>query len=545
MAEYSSLPQQSQELKEKAEKIVKAHEHKKSKRSNWETHWQECMDYIIPRKNDIIQTNNPGQKKGNELFDSTAIMSNSMLASALHGMLTNPATRFFELIMGDPMLDDDSEVVKWLQSVAEKMFIVMNNSNFQTEIHEIYLDLGAIGTSCMYIGEDEKNVVHFAARPMKEIFVDENNLGRIDCVDRVFKWKPRHIVQEFGADKLPKFIVDKARDNSEEEWDIIHSVYPNDGDDKGTFQYSSCYVLKDHKFILSEGRFREFPYAVPRWTKTSGEVYGRGPGMDLLPDIKMINQMMKTTLQGAQLTVGPPMMVEDDGVIGRVRMTPFGVTVLRPGSEPIKPLITNARIDFGQQLIESIRKSIRSGFYENQLQLNNGPQMTATEVQQRTEENLRLMGPVLGRQHFEFLRPVIDRVFSIMERRELFPEPPQSIQGKKFDVRYSSLIARAQRMSEGQNISRAIGVAAPFIQMDPKGMDNLDVDKVIHYVLETYGVPEKVMRNPREIKQLRDARAQAQAQQTQMMQEQHAAESVGKVTPAIAAAGALQKQQGE
>lgn len=534
--------QQPDNIKKIVSNIIDRQEKLKSGRMVWETHWQECMDYIVPRKNDVISTRTPGSKRGADLFDTTAIASNENLAGGLHGMLTSPSIRFFDLMFGDPKIDGDETVKRWLQEVADRMYIVMNNSNFQTEVHEIYIDLGAIGTACMYIGEHEENVVHFSARPMKEIYVDENNLGLIDTVNRVFHWKARQIVQEFGEDKVPDFVLKKYKDGAQDSFEVIHSVYPNEG--QSVLKFKSCYVLVEKKFLLSEGGFREFPYAVPRWTKTSGEIYGRGPGMDMLPDIKMVNKMMETTLKGAQKTVDPPLMVSDDGVIGNVRLTPGGLTVVRPSSDiPIRPIITDARVDFGMQVVENVRNRVRGGFYFDQLQMREGPQMTATEVMQRTEERLRLMGPVLGRQHFEFLRPTIERLFGIMVRRGMIPNAPHSIQGKKFDVKYSSVVARAQRMSEGQNLTRAISLIAPVMQADPSVFDNINGDEALKYSMDIYGVPQKILRTSKEVKDKRDQRAQAQQQQMKAMQEQHQAEIASKVGPAAAQLSQAQTAQ--
>lgn len=533
-----------------AEEYIAKFDRMKQKRTNWESHWQECYDYIVPRKAEVTKKTTEGTKRGSELYDTTAIMANQLLSGALHGMLTNPATKFFELIMGDPSLDDDEAVKRWLEEVGERMFTLLNNSNFQTEIHELYIDLGAIGTACLYIGEHKDKIVHFGARPMKEIFIHENNLGLIDTVYRSFRWKPHQVMQEFGRENLCPWVCEQVDKGCDDDWEIIHCVHPAKDcmDDEGSakskvFPYESYYILKEKALILSEGGFKEFPFAVPRWTKTSGEIYGRGPGMDMLPDIKMVNEMMLATIQGAQKTINPPMAVSDDGVIGRVRLTPGGLTVIRAGSDPIKPLIVDARVDFGYQAVEDVRKRIRAGFYVDQLQLNQGPQMTATEVMQRTEEKLRLMGPVLGRQHFEFLRPVIERVFGIMARKGMIPPAPPVIQGKKFDVRYSSLVARAQRMSEGQNLTRAISVAAPVFQIDQNAVDMVNADEAVKYIFDVYGVPSRLLNQSRDVEDKRKARSAAQAEIAKQAQEQHMADVTGKTMQGASQMMQAQSQQ--
>lgn len=534
MSEYT---QASAEEKDEIKRYTERHDKLKATRGPWESNWAECMKYIVPRKEDVTGTQNPGTRHGDELFDTTSIYANQLLGAALHGMLTNPSMRFFELVMGDPALDNDEEVRAWLEEVADRMFIVMNNSNFQTEIHEIYIDEGAIGTACLYMGEHPEKIIHFNARAMKEIYCDEDNLGLIDTVHREFSWKPRQIVQEFGEDKLPSQVVDQYKKGCDDNWKILHCVQPNDDDSairRKYFPFKSVYLLPEQQLFLSKGGFREFPYAVPRWTKTSGETYGRGPGMDMLADIKMVNVMMETTLRGAQKTVDPPLMVADDGVIGRVRLTPGGLTVVRPGADQIKPLITDARVDFGYQAVDDVRKRIRSGFYIDQLQLQDGPQMTATEVSQRAEEMLRLMGPVLGRQNFELLRPVIERQFGIMNRRGLFPPAPKQIQGKAFNARYSSLAAKAQRASDGQNLSRALQLAAPLINAKPEILDGINGDAALLYINDIYGVPQKIMNTARQKQDIRDARSKAQAVVAQQQQQQQQADIASKVLPGAA-----------
>jgi hypothetical protein len=548
----------SDEEKGEAKEYVHRFKSKESARSNWENTWEDCQDYIVPRKGSITGSNNSGEKRGELLFDTTAIMANQLLAGALHGILTNGATRFFDLMMVPPDedLNEIPEVQDWLQDSAEKMFKVLNNSNFQTEIHEVYIDLGSIGTAALFIGEHPERVVHFSARPIKEIYIDENSEGLVDCVDRKFSWTARQLIGEFGVENCPPDVIKKYNEADTCPFEILHCTYPMSDEEyakRGSInRYKSAYVLMDPAMILKESLFPEFPYAVPRWAKTSGEQYGRGPGMDMLPDIKMLNKMMETTLKGAQKTVDPPLMVNDDGVIGKVRLTPGGLTVIRPfstpGEAPIKPLITDARIDFGEKMIEMIRTKVRSGFYVDQFQTPQLDRQSATEVNVRSEEQMRLMGPVLGRQHFEFLAPTIFRVFGIMNRKNQFKPAPKQLQGKQFGVRYSSLLARAQRMKDAEVFMRGIQTVAPLVNARPAALDNLDEDKSFNYVLgDLYGLPRKCFRGDQEIKKMRDARQAAAEQAAKEAQQQHQADiasKMGGATAQVAQAQASQIQAG-
>ena len=485
-------------------------------RETWEHHWYEVLFYTVPRKDDVFYQDWPGTKKGQKVYDSTAILSNEFLAGALHSMLTSPNQHFFGLSTGDEILDDRHDVREWLESVTRIIHDTLNSSNFQTEMHELYLDMGSVGTSCMDIEEDDEVDVRFHTRSIREIAVSENNKGIVDTVYRDFEMTVRNIIEEFGEDVVPEPLMKTAHTEPERKYKIIHAVEPNKPQIPGVPKnrdYRSIYVLLEPETILRKGSFESFPYVVPRWTKTTGEVYGRSPGMKALPDIKMINQMMKTVIQAAQKTVDPPLMVPDDGFVLPVKTRPGGINYRRAGiQDRIEPFANDARVDFGYQVMEDIRNRIREAYFVDQMQLTQGAAMTATEVMQRTEERMRLLGPMLGRQQSELLKPLVERVFNIMVKKNRFPEAPEVLQDRELKVEYVSLVAKAQRAAEAQNFMRALEILMPLTQIDPSVMDNLDLDSVYVFISKTLGLPAKVSRSDEERDEMREQRAQAEAQ---------------------------------
>jgi hypothetical protein len=521
-------------------------------RQTWENHWEELAQYILPNRDDFDKRS-PGDKRNITLLDNSAMMSNELLAGALHGLLTSPNAQWFELTTGDAELDSLDGIRSWLQKVTTQMHNIINNSNFQTEVHQYYLDLTCFGTGGMSIEEDEDVVVRFASRHIKELFVAENNKGKIDEVYRKFDWNIRQLVAEFDEEvlKLSKTLMKAWEKKSDECYDIIHAVYPRDVSSKNPNdprRYVSQYILcdVDGAVELKQAFFRELPFVIPRWTKASGEVYGRSPGMNALPDAKTLNKMTETVLTGAQKTVDPPLQLPDDGFIMPIKTRPGGLNFYRAGSaDRITPVFADARIDFGFQAMNERRQRIREAFFVDQLQLNQGPQMTATEVNQRTEERMRLLGPILGRQHSEFLRPMIDRVFEIMARRNLIPPAPEAlIQSKKnLDVTYSSMIAKAQRANDGVNIARTMQAVGPFASVDQSVLDNFDGDKAVREIAKIYGFPQAILRNQKDIEGIREARAQAQQAALQQQQETHTAETIGTAGPAVAQLEEASKQQ--
>jgi hypothetical protein len=522
--------------------VKRRFEQLKTDRITWESLWQECTDYFLPNRNDVTRTYTDGQKRNTKLFDNTGIQSNELLSGALHGLLTNPNAQWFELTTGEEELDNEDDVRFWLQESTTTLHNVLNNSNFQTEVHQLYLDECCIGTAGMSVLESDDTVVNFGARHIKELYVAENNKGIIDELFRLWQWNARQIVDEFGEDNLSPHVKKAYEKGDNRKFWILHAIYPRRGQNFSEanpkkMQYVSQYIMLEEEFEISESGFREFPYVVPRWTKCSGETYGRSPAMNALPDMKTLNEMTRTVLVGAQKVVDPPLQLPDDGFIMPIRTRAGGLNYYRAGSnDRIVPVFNNAQIDFGFQATQERRARIREAFYVDQLQLSQGPQMTATEVMQRTEERTRLLGPMLGRQQSEFLRPLIDRVFEICLRKNIIKkeEIPQALSGKKIDVKYSSLIAKSQRISEGQNIQRTLQAATPFIQMDQTVVDNLNGDEALKIIARIYGLPQKMIRTDKEVKQIRGARAQAQQQAIKQQQEQHQADVTAKMAPAAA-----------
>lgn len=526
-------------ISNKAHEIIKLH-NKLASRTNWESHWLEVAEYVSPNKDNIYRySRTPGEKKFNELYDATGVHSNELLASALHSMLTNPSVPWFGLTTGDNRLDNLDEVRVWTQESVRLMHNIFNNSNFQTEIHEVYLDLCSVGTACIRTEEDDDDILRFHTDHISQVFVKENHKGIIDCVTREFKMTVQQIMDKWGEDSLKEVFKSKSTLDMHQELDVIHAVGPRREYDPsklnvGNKPFYSYYVLKAHGVILSEGGFDEFPYSVPRWTKISGEIYGRSPAMKALPDIKMINQMMKVTLRAAQKVVDPPLLLPDDGVVLPFRSSPGAINYYRAGSgDQIRPLETGSRIDFGYQVMEDVRTRIRSAFFIDQLQLREGPQMTATEVMQRTEEQLRLLAPVLGRLHHELLAPLIDRCFGILYRKNILPQAPEVLQGRKVDVQFSSMIARAQKTAELEGINRFISFASPMLQVDPQAVDNLNADEAVRYIANKLDLPHEFLRKSNEVKRTREQRAQAQQEAMQQQKQLNEAEVVNKVAPAL------------
>ena len=295
--------------------------------------------------------------------------------------------------------------------------------------------------------------------------------------------------------------------------------------------FESVYFEYKNGNELSVSGFKEFPFVVPRYLKASHEIYGRSPAMTALPDVKMLNEMSKTTIKAAQKQVDPPLLVPDDGFLLPVRTVPGGLNFYRSGTrDRIEALNIGANTPLGLNMEEQRRNSIRNAFYVNQLMLQQGPQMTATEVIQRNEEKMRLLGPVLGRLQSELLKPLIDRTFNIILRKNLFAPIPEFLQGQDIEIEYVSPLAKAQKSTELQSIMRAIEIMGSLSNVAPV-FEHINMDKLVRHLADIVGVPQKILKPQNQLNVERQQAQQQQEQMQQMQQVQQLAEAGGKVAP--------------
>tara|TARA_R100001082_G_scaffold110369_1_gene90120 strand:+ start:442 stop:2031 length:1590 start_codon:yes stop_codon:yes gene_type:complete len=516
--------------------LVDRYEHIKTQRDNWNSHYQELADYMLPRKADVVKSRSKGDKRMELIFDGTALQSVDLLSSSLHGMLTSGATPWFHLDLKDEEIGRDDDVREWLQDTSLRMMRAFNQSNFETEVHEMYVDLVVFGTGCMFI-EMEDNDLRFSTRHISEFYVQENQFGIVDTVFRSYKSPVRQVAQRFGLENVTDYISKKFKDTPDEEVEILHVVIPREERDKSKIDnknmpYASIYIDMQSSVMLSESGFQEFPYIVPRFLKATGEIMGRSPAMIALPDVKMLNLMSKTIIQAAQKQIDPPLLVPDDGFLLPIRTQPGGLNFFRSGTrDTITPLNTGANIPIGLNMEEQRRTAIRSAFFIDQLLTGGTPNMTATEIIQRQEERMRVIGPVLGRLMNEMLRPLIDRVFSLMLRADMIQQAPEILQGRNVDIEYVSPLARAQKSSSLNSTMKALEILMPLAQMLPVG-DHIDPDGLVKHVTESLGVPKTTLRSSAEIQETRQARAEAEQKQMQAMEDTQDVQNVAQIAQA-------------
>jgi hypothetical protein len=524
----------------------------KTARAGWGPIWRDIGTYILPRRS--FDTKPEGRNFRTGMYDSTAERANNRLAAVISSMLTNPSTKWFTPRIVDkfgrgleskPLHD---MLNKYAEEVRDIALGYINDSNFPQSSDELYLDMGGIGTGIMLVlkGFDEiRKPLLFKTLPIAECYLSENASGVVDTLYREYECEVRKLAQEFGEGALSPQYRAKLKDNPEEKIKVIHAIQPRENYSKNPVSskdlpIASVYIEAETERVLSEGGFREFPAVCPRWRKASGEVYGRGPGHEALADVQTLNEQVYTSLSTGHRQNDPPIDVEEDAYTEPLDLSPLALNVRQRGHESAKPIITSV-VGSGEMLnfIKHYTDTVRESFFWYNLSLVENDRMTATEVMQRTTENMRVLGPTFGRFMTEFLEPLIRRVLSILDEAGLLPAPPVDLTDADYRIEYESPLARAMRATDLQAIEHSIMTLAPILQVAPETRDIVKWDDTVRDIFVLNGVPRKRLNTDTEVKAIREERAKQQAEQMAMAQAETAARAAKDASEADPTKGLL------
>ena len=395
-------------------------------------------------------------------------------------------------------------------------------------MHEVFMSLGAFGTGCIYVTQLPGYGLRYKSIFLGELFLSEDASGLIDTVYRRYKQTARQVAQEVEAgryDMMPEKVRHALEgDKPEREFEFLHAVYPNNEQKIGDIgpdgmPIAEVYVCVDTKETLRKSGYRRMPYAVSRYVTSPTEIYGRSPASLVLSDIRMLNEMSKTTIRAAHKVVDPPLLLHDDGVLGQLKTTPNAINyggVDNNGRQLVHPLSTGARVDIGLEMMDQRRRTINDSFLVILFQIFVvTPEMTATEVLERAREMGALLSKAVGRQQTELLGPMIDRELQILMSTGTLPEmPPELIEAQgEYEIEYDSPLTRAQKAEEGVGFLRTLEAAGSMAQFDPTVLEVFDAEKALRGLASINGVPQSWMRQSEELAAMRQQREEMQQMQ--------------------------------
>jgi len=497
--------------------------------SVFEPHFRELRDWIQPTRGRFSLGEARNKSTLNKkIIDSTARRGLRTLKAGLMSGITSPSRAWFKLGLYDESAMDDPDVKRYMHTVETRMYAVLRGSNVYRTLDACYTDLGLFGTFGGMIIGDFDDVVRSYGFQMGLYRIGENERGDVDVLHRDVPMTVKQVVEKFGIENCSSSVQNLYTHNRlYVRVEVCHAIERRMVRDPksplGTQKPVASYYWEKSESgdkFLSVSGFGVNPILAPRWEAVQGDAYSvSSPGMDALGDAVQLQGQHIDKATAIKLSYKPPMQAPA-GFKKRMRLVPGGMTTvdsadlqkggLRPIHE-VRPTVADRTTD-----IYETQQRIRSAFFEDLFLMTAGSdrrQVTATEIAERHQEKLLVLGPVLESLDHGLLQPIISATFHYMQEAGILPPPPEAMQGKALKVEYISLLAQAQRAVGVAAIERTIGFAGSLAQVKPEVLDGLNADEALREFSDQVGPPPKILHSEPEIQAIRQQRAQAAQQQ--------------------------------
>jgi hypothetical protein len=518
-----------------------------TERSSWISHWQDISDNLLPRSGRFfISDRNRGDKRANKIYDNTATRALRTLGAGLMSGATSPARPWFRLTTSDPDLDESSAVKMWLADVARIIQMIYARSNTYGSLHSCYEELGAFGTAASIILPDFKDVIRHYPLTAGEYSIATDHRGVVDTLYRQYEMTVAAMVSDFGKENCSLTVQGMFDRGQLDAWiPITQAIEPRADREYGkrdakNMPWASVYFEQgaDSDKLLRESGFKEFVALCPRWAVSGGDIYGNSPAMEALGDIRQLQHEQLRKAQAIDYKTKPPLQGPTSMKGGDVDTLPGGFSYVDSVTQGggIRTAF-EVNLDLSHLLgdIQDVRERINSAFYRDMfLMISNANKngLTATEVAERHEEKLLMIGPTLERLHNEILSPKIEMTFARMVEAGIVPPAPEELQGKDLNVEFVSMLAQAQRAIATNGIDRYVASLGQVAQFKFDVLDKFDADKWADAYADMLGVDPELIVPGEQVALIRKNRAaaqQAQAQSEQIMQASQAAKNLGSV----------------
>jgi hypothetical protein len=499
----------------------------KLERESYFAHWKKITDTLLPRSGRyFLEDRNAGERRNLDIYDSTATRALNILAAGMMAGMSSPARKWFNLALTDQALMEYQPVKEWLDQAASVLRDIFARSNVYRVLHGIYEEMGAFGTACAYIFRDHEDLVRLYPQTIGEFYIGQSNRYEVDTVYREFQMQISPLVQEFGRKNVSKAAQALYDKGNMDEWiTVVHAIQPRKERDMNkadgiNMPWESIFIEpgQENNLTLRESGFKQFPALTPRWIVRGGDIYGSDcPGMTALGDVLQLQDDQLKKAKGIDYMSDPPLQVPT-ALRGSEDVLPGGISYYDPAA-PTGGIRSSFEVNLNlQHLLEDIvdvRGRINSAFFVDMFQMISSQQRvqpeTAREVQEKHEEKLLILGPVLERNQNELLDPLIDNAFMIALEEGHFPPPPQEMQGQDISIEYVSMLAQAQKAVGIGALDRIVGTVGQMAAVRPEVLDKLNADQIIDEYSNMLGIAPHLIVANEEVAVIRQDRAAAQA----------------------------------
>ncbi len=537
MAEISYMKGQKrknyQGKKMALDEILRRAEKAQRNKDLFESLYRDAYEFALPQRQlyGYYDGNSQGAKKMARVFDSTAINSTQRFANRLQSGIFPPQRKWCRLEPGSDISPQQRDQAQALLDVwMEKMFTVIKQSNFDIAIGEFLMDM-AVGTACMMVQPgDDVSPINFIPVPMFLVSFEEGANGQVDKVYRRMRMKAEAIAQQWKDAEFSEHLKNMIATKPTDEMDLMEATILDY--ERGDWCYHVICVTGGKEEIVYR-RMASSPWVISRYAKVAGEIYGRGPLLTALPDIKTLNKTLELLLKNASLAVAGVYTAADDGVLNpqTVKILPGAIIPVArnggPQGESLRPLARAGDFNVSQIVINDLRQNIKRTLLDESLPPDNMSARSATEVVERMKELAQNLGSAFGRLINETMIPMVSRIIQVMDERGLI-DAPLKINGLEVKVSPVAPLAMAQNMEEINNIMQFMQITAQF---GAEGLMAVKTGDLIDYIGDKLGIPSAIRNTG--------------AERAFMMEEQKKMEMEQQVTMAMAGQQeALMKQQG-
>lgn len=495
----------------------------RTRKSRTDSERREAGKYAWPAAQDQVRNALSTDQIINTIdkYDDTAVRSAYRMTSGIFTYLMPAGSFWHGFKAQDYNLNQQPEYQKWMSIAATQTHAELMRSNFQREMFLTIRSMIVFGTGVISVEMIDGDIV-FKAHHIGFMFFDDNSRGEIDTVYRQIFYTVRQAAQAFGVKNLSKSAAAafKAKKFTEKH-EYVHVCAPNKDFDgrMGSGKVKSFYIaIQDKQIVKEDPDFKHLPYLVARFARTPGGIMGYGPAMEYIDDIRMLNRMAASYIESSEIANNPPMMMEDDGVVGQPVTGPHGTIYVRSGAQYPQPYVSGINLQGNAIFIEQMREIIRMAFFNDLFEpMGEHKNMTATEANLRENELIVIVTPAVVSLASEIFSPMLTRVLDLLmktpKKGKRIPQPPASFD---YDVVYQGRLALA--MSNVQANAQEIVMAKfiPYSEISPV-FENINMDKALRTSWIAQGAPaenltdfDEMMTARVEKQQLDEAAAQAQ-----------------------------------
>ena len=354
-------------------KICKRFESAKSNRQNLDSHLEDITRVLSPRRQGFTSDPQDGDRRNDEIFDGTGMQGKRSLASTLGSMIRPEGAVFAKVEMEDDSINSDEQAGLWLADTTERLDAEIRNpmARLRQAAGEVDDDLVALGTGVMSMGLSRSGEhLIYQSLWLGQSYPLWDDEGNLHGMFRVKSYRVWQAVDRFGIANLSK----KTRELAEQgkvdgKIDVLHAVLPRNqmqlagGVFRKNMPWADLWIEKQEKHIIEEGGHMEMPFIAPRWDTSSGEDYGRGPGMVALPDVNTSQAMQETMLVAGQRNTDPPIMAPGDGSFDALNTFPGGISYYDPetaalvGGNPFFPMASGANLPLTREMQQDTREN--------------------------------------------------------------------------------------------------------------------------------------------------------------------------------------------